>query len=421
MTFDLNKEIVSMLMDEPFYAALSRRMDKRADPSIPTAGVRFNKEKECFELVYNPTFFEGLTPKQRRGVLFHELWHCALGHVSGRIPDGVVFKMWNYATDLAINSMLTSGGKDRDLLPEGCLLPGESQFAEMPHFLTSEKYLALLREKAKEEKEKSEGDKSEGGEPGESSGGGEPGESSEGSGGGEPQTLDDHSAWEEGPGDMDAEEAAAREIAEEKMRQAVKEAYEEAASGRGMGSVCSEAKKLLADAIKTKVNWKNVLRSFVSTSVRADRKHTIRRINKRYPMIHAGSKTKREAKIAVCIDQSGSVDDTMLVKFYAELNKLCDLVSFDIIPFDTKVGEKWVYTWKKGQKRAWERVMWGGTCFDAPTEWVNSKKYDAMIVLTDMMAPKPKRSNCKRLWMTTAEYAAHPWFNPNPEKMLVVD
>ena len=138
-------------------------------------------------------------------------------------------------------------------------------------------------------------------------------------------------------------------------------------------------------------------------------------------MIHAGSKVKREAKIAVCIDQSGSVDDTMLVKFYAELNKLCDLVSFDIIPFDTKVGEKWVYTWKKGQKRAWERVMWGGTCFDAPTEWVNSKKYDAMIVLTDMMAPKPKRSNCKRLWMTTAEYAARPWFNPNPEKMLVVD
>ena len=30
MTFDLNQEIVKLLMDEPFYAALSRRIDKKA-------------------------------------------------------------------------------------------------------------------------------------------------------------------------------------------------------------------------------------------------------------------------------------------------------------------------------------------------------------------------------------------------------
>ena len=67
--------------------------------------------------------------------------------------------------------------------------------------------------------------------------------------------------------------------------------------------------------------------------------------------------------------------------------------------------------------------MYGGTCFDAPTKFVNESrgKYDGMIVLTDMMAPKPKRCRVKRLWMTTAEYAERPWFNPNPEKMVVVD
>jgi len=38
-TFDLNIHIHRLLMDEPFFAALSRRMDKKASNAIPTAGV----------------------------------------------------------------------------------------------------------------------------------------------------------------------------------------------------------------------------------------------------------------------------------------------------------------------------------------------------------------------------------------------
>ncbi len=106
---------------------------------------------------------------------------------------------------------------------------------------------------------------------------------------------------------------------------------------------------------------------------------------------------------------------------YAELNYLSDLVDLDMIPCDNKGGEKHVYTCRKGQKRNWERVMYGGTCFDAPTRYVNDNAYDGMIVLTDMLAPKPKRAKCKRLWMTTADYAERPYFNPAPERMIVVD
>ena len=38
-TFDLNIHTHRLLSDEPFFAALSRRIDKRASTSIPTAGV----------------------------------------------------------------------------------------------------------------------------------------------------------------------------------------------------------------------------------------------------------------------------------------------------------------------------------------------------------------------------------------------
>ena len=420
MAFDLNQEIIKLLQDEPFFAALSRRVDKKPG-NIPTAGVRVNPDTCAYEMVYNPQFFDGLTDEQRKGVLIHEFYHLVFDHVGGRRPDGVNHMAWNIATDLAINSLITEQGSRLDRLPEGCCVPGGKQFEEYPHSLSSEKYLEMLKNDPDKQGDGENQDGEPSGEEGDGQGQGQQGEGGEqgdqqgnGSGGG---NFDDHSGWEENSN------SAATDIAKQKMKEAVRKAAEEAASGRGFGSAGGQAKKLILDSLKTKVDWKKVLRSFTIASVKADKRSTVKRINKRFPYIHSGKKIRRESKIAVCIDQSGSVDDAMLVKFYNELNKLCDLVEFDIIPFDTQVGEDHVYTWKKGQKRAWERVMYGGTCFDAPTKFVNESrgKYDGMIVLTDMMAPKPKRCRVKRLWMTTAEYAERPWFNPNPEKMVVVD
>ena len=57
--------------------------------------------------------------------------------------------------------------------------------------------------------------------------------------------------------------------------------------------------------------------------------------------------------------------------------------------------------WKKGKKHTFERVLCGGTNFDAPTEYVNQRDFDGHIVLTDMEAPKPKPSKCQRMWATT--------------------
>ena len=60
MTFDLNKHTARLLMQEPFFAALSRKIDKKATTAVPTAGVRVTDEGR-FEMVYNPEFFEKMT------------------------------------------------------------------------------------------------------------------------------------------------------------------------------------------------------------------------------------------------------------------------------------------------------------------------------------------------------------------------
>ena len=176
----------------------------------------------------------------------------------------------------------------------------------------------------------------------------------------------------------------------------------------------------ILDRIQTRVDWRKVLRYFVKTSQRADKRSTPRRLNKRYPRIHPGKRVRRHAKIAISIDQSGSVDDAMLAAFFSELNELAEVAEFTVVPFDTQVAEDKVYVWKQGQTRKWERVLCGGTCFDAPTKYVNDHNFDGHIILTDMCAPKPIPSACQRMWMTTKAYADRPYFETN-ERIIAVD
>jgi predicted metal-dependent peptidase len=146
----------------------------------------------------------------------------------------------------------------------------------------------------------------------------------------------------------------------------------------------------------------------------------MKRINRRYPYVHPGRKTNRQASIAISIDQSGSVSDEMLASFYAELNKLASVATFTVIPFDTKVAEKKVYIWKKGEKKKRERVLSGGTCFDAPTKYVNERNFDGHIILTDMCAPKPIASKCQRMWMTDRYGKTANYFSTN-ERVVAIE
>jgi len=412
MAFDLNKHTARLLQAEPFFAALSRRIDKKASTAVPTAGVRVAKNGH-FEMIYNPEFFEKLTDVERAGVLKHEFYHLVFEHVTGRLPEEGMTKMWNFATDLAINSNL------RGELPEGGLIPGEGHFADMPVGLTAEAYFGLLKKKQQEqEEEQGEGQEGEGGE-GQDDGGdgeGQPGDgdgNGQGGQGGEPEPFDDHSGWGEG-------DNTAQEIAKQRLKETIKKAAEEASKAGNWGTVPGDTRREIIERLTAKIDWKKVLRYFIKTSQRANRSSTVKRVNRRYAYIHPGKKVNRQAKIAISIDQSGSVDDSMLAMFFTELNKLASLAEFTVVPFDTRVDESLVYVWKKGENRARERVMCGGTCFDAPTEFVNKGDFDGHIVLTDLMAPKPKKSRCQRMWMTTAYYAKRPYFETS-ERIVVVD
>ena len=404
-TFDLNEHTYRLLESEPFFASLSRRINKKMTKAIPTAGVRITKDGQ-FEMVYNPDFFDALSQKERSGVLKHEFYHLIFEHVTGRLPPEGMTKMWNIATDLAINSHLM------DELPEQGCFPSREPFQDYPVGQSAEFYYKMLKEDEQfQPKDPEEGD-----------GDGEGGEG-EGQGGGSglPDSLDDHSGWG-GESDMDEQtKQAMREVAEQRLKEAMKDAVDEInSSGRGWGTVGASTRKAIQDFITPKVNWRKVLRYFIKTSQRSNKRSTPRRINKRFPYIHSGKRVTRQAKIAISIDQSGSVSDDMLALFFSELSSLAKYAEFTIIPFDTAVDPDKVWVWKKGKKHTFERVLCGGTNFDAPTEYVNQRGFDGHIILTDMEAPKPRPSKCQRMWATTPEYAERPYFTTN-ERMLIME
>ena len=406
MSFDLKLHAYRLLMDEPFFAALSRKIEKRACNAIPTAGVRVDPDTAQFEMIYNPDFFASLPEEHVRGILKHEFYHLIFDHVTSRKPEGINPMAWNIAADLAINSHLQGE------LPEMACMPGVGPFAEMPLHQTAEWYLANLPQK-----EEGEGEGDGEGEPGDGdeSGDGGEGQPSDGN----PGSFDDHSGWSES-GDSPAQEAA-NQMAKERLKQAMKEAASEASqSSKGWGTMSAAVKEEIIKRLETKVDWKKVLRYFIKTSQRAARRSSVKRINKRYAYIHPGKKTLRQAKIAIAIDQSGSVSDEMLASFFGELNKLAKLAEFTVVPFDTEVPEDKVYVWKKGQNKKTERVSCGGTCFDAPTDYVNAHSFDGVIILTDMEAPKPKRCKAQRMWMTDQRGASRPYFKTN-ERVIAID
>jgi len=111
----------------------------------------------------------------------------------------------------------------------------------------------------------------------------------------------------------------------------------------------------------------------------------------------------------------------MLTAFFAELNSLAKIAEFTVVPFDTRVDPEKNWVWKKGQNRKTERTMYGGTCFDAPTKFVNETGgFDGLIICTDMEAPKPVACRVQRMWITDEYHGQRPYFDPKPERMVVV-
>jgi len=384
---------------EPFLAKMSIYIERVPDKKCKTAYVTINRFGTLI-LGYNPHWMASLKQIWRLGVIKHELLHLIFRHLTARRPRGKKLKLWNIATDLAINSIVGI-----DNLPPNVFFPGKplgpksdpefSKFIENlePH-LASEAYLNALMQ-FKEEWQKNNPDNPDNDENGDfifENGFGD--------------TLDDHDKWDEIPEDL-------QDLFREKMRDIVDKLAKQAnTTSSGWGSIPEATRRLIVSSLSSEIDWNTVLAQFLGRARSREETTSIKIINRRFPYIHPGFKRKTRSKVWIFGDQSGSVDDTNLSLFFSTLEKLSKTVDeFVYFPFDTMVYEHEKIIWKKYSKIKKERVATGGTDFDCVANYVNSHRgqCDAVIILTDGYAPQIKPIyGSDVLWIITLNGVVEP-------------
>ena len=393
-SFKLDPHLINLMWSEPFFSKILRKVTKKKTNQIPTAGV-LAKEGQLM-MYWNPRFLATLTPAQIKGLLKHECYHLIFEHTTTRKHDPHI--VWNYATDLAINSLIPE-----EELPEGGLIPGKAfatlteeqkqkmgeeavgryervsaKIESFPKEKASEWYFSRLQDVAEDIKNEQEGQS------------GQPGDG-DGEGPGMPGPMDDHDGWDE----LTDEE---RQLVKGKVKQALEEAVREADGSGNWGSVPSGMRGTLREMISKEIPWQSVLKKFCGMTRRANRASNNKRLNRKYPGIHPGFQKGYTSSIAIYIDQSGSVDDAALSLFFGELKNLARQTNFTIFNFDTDVDESSEREWTRNRTPGIERTRCGGTDFQAVTDHANKNthRFDGYLILTDGECYEPTPSRLKR-------------------------
>ncbi len=282
----------------PFLATLALFANFRADPSHPTAAT------DGRDVIYNPEFLEKQSLEQVDGLLMHELLHAALLHVTRRQwrnPKG-----FNIAADIVVNGILEQSGFQ---LPDGGLFDSDLQKYSV------EEVYAILEKQA-------------------------------------PRDLENPDLLEpaEGTGKPKETTGALKESQVKALERHWKEALEQAAAvarGQKKGDVAAGLLRAMTETGASQLDWKTLLWRFL-TRTPTDFTHFDRRFL--YQRQYLEALDSESVQVYACIDTSGSVEDTQMQSFIAELR-----------------GISRAYPQAKIRVFYADAALYGG--FDLETEW----------------------------------------------------
>lgn len=154
------------------------------------------------------------------------------------------------------------------------------------------------------------------------------------------------------------------------------------------------------------INWKDVFRRFMNSSIDYYMRTSRSKYNKRLPHM-PGLKIRNKHKILVAVDTSGSMSNKDLEECFSEVTHMWRSgVSVDVIECDAAFDEeKDLYKYEgKIPKERKGLSGGGGTSFDDPIEYYMNNDYSCMIYLTDGFAPAPTTYGRKKplMWLLTS-------------------
>jgi len=357
----LSKNITA-IMGNPKYVALAGVLmigDKGIKDDIPTACTDGKND------YYGRAFVDGLTDSEFRFLILHETYHKLFKHLTTwehLYKDDP--KLANMACDYVINLMIVDENRDgfatmpKDAAGNNIGLL-DDKFRNMD---TAQVYKLLKQDQ-------------------EQNGSVASNTPNEGAG------LDEHD-WE-GAQEMGADEQ--RELAQE-IDQAIRQGALTA------GKVGSGGNRAIDQLLQPEVNWREVLREFITETCRGTDDSTWRQPSRRHlamGMLRPSGITERVGELVIAIDTSGSIGQHELTKCLSEIKGVCDTVkpeSVRILYWDTKVCSEEVYGDVAGACGSLEQLTQttkpqggGGTMVQCVPDHIqaNDINAQAVIVLTD--------------------------------------
>ena len=347
----LQKAVID-IMAHPRYVALAGVMmigDRKVVDNLPTACTDGKNE------FYGRAFVESLNDKQLRFLVLHEVYHKLYRHLTTwRWMFDKHQQAANMATDYVINVQLCDENRDGFATMDGPLSIG--CYDEKYRGWDSAKVFHDLMQNADED---------------------------DSGGQGEPQGFDEHD-WD-GAQEMDAEERKAleRDI-DEALRQGALAA----------GKMGSGGDRSFEDLLEAKVNWREALREFVSSTCAGSDYSTWRKPNRRY--IGAGlympsGISEQIGEIVIAPDMSGSTfAPGMMQAIMSEVKGIAETVKADavrLLYWDTKVCKDERYESHELDKliSTTKPEGGGGTEVQCVADYIAKEgiKAQAVIVLTD--------------------------------------
>ena len=338
---------------------------------------------------YSRSFLKGIKEEPKlRGLILHENLHVALKHLLiGKSMFKENPKLANMAADFVVNGIImdidakTTTGERLVDLPDGGL------YHPMFKDWSFRQVYDYLKANCKG------GGDGKGNNPsphGKGDSGGQGEESESGSGGSvevdiegktfSPETLDEHDFST----DLDGDEA-------KKISDDINKALRE--GGMLAGRLGAKVPRAISDVLEPKVDWRHVLKDFVTSATKGKDEFTWRKLNKRQmanDIYMPSVEDETVGEIIVAIDTSGSIGGRELSAFASELASICETVSPDkvrVLWWDTEVHGEQVF---QDNYQAITSLLkpkgGGGTRVSCVSEWLEKHpKVDAecVIVFTD--------------------------------------
>lgn len=365
---------VQLNQTQPFFGRITMSLKFVEDKSIPTMAV--NNFGAC---LYNPEFVDSLTPDELKGVLCHEVMHCALNHLDRLGKKDI--RVWNIATDLVINYMVTKngltlpsmvlgGGSEYDLrLPKGNHTikdidkrPADSIYQEIEGLLPVNKK----------------------------------GGNMNGDGVNLPQGHDKHIYGDDKDNQKQSE--INKGVSHRNKDFWKNQLVESAMAGKMAGNAPSGLERIIDDILNPKMSWEQMLRKFVRDKIPFD--YTWRRPHKRSfsTGVYMPRMMKEGMSLVLLLDTSGSMSKKDLEEVFGELKGIIQNIrglDMHVIFHTTDVYEATHLTnpTLADLKAQIGKLQSGGTSHRPAFEYVekNIRDADVLIAFTDGYSNFPKK------------------------------